>query len=108
MSKVSASPAAALDGIEDGASILVGGFGVLQGWPSSLLLALRERGTKRLTIVANTPGFGPLSPQILAEQGQVAKLVASFGGFPYRMTPIEEKIGAGEIELELVPQGTLV
>ena len=108
MSKVVASPAAALDGVRDGASILVGGFGVLQGWPSSLLLALRERGTKGLTLVANTPGFGPLSPQVLAETGQVRKLVASFGGFPYRMTPIEEKIGAGEIELELVPQGTLV
>jgi 3-oxoacid CoA-transferase len=108
MSKVFDSPAAALDGVENGATILVGGFGVLQGWPSSALQALRSRGTRGLTIVANTPGFGPLSPQILFENGQVRKLVASFGGFPYRLTPAEEMIGRGEVELELVPQGTLV
>jgi 3-oxoacid CoA-transferase len=108
MNKVVASPAAALADVSDGATVLVGGFGVLHGWPSSLLLALRDRAVKSLVVVANTPGFGPLSPQILAENGQVRKLVASFGGFPYRMTPMEEMIGKGEIELELVPQGTLV
>jgi len=107
-SKVVASPQAAVEGINDGATVLIGGFGVLQGWPSSAIGALRERGTRDLTIVANTPGFGPLSPQPLFENRQVKKLVASFGGFPYRLTPAEEMIGRGEVELELVPQGTLV
>jgi len=108
MTKVVDSPAAAVEGIADGATVLVGGFGVLQGWPLSLLHALRDRGTRNLTVVANTPGFGPMSPQILFENGQVRKLVASFGGFPYRLTAAEEMIGRGEVELELVPQGTLV
>jgi 3-oxoacid CoA-transferase len=106
--KVVQSPQAAIDGIKDGATVLIGGFGVLQGWPSSAIGALRERGTRDLTIVANTPGFGPLSPQMLFENAQVRKLVASFGGFPYRLTPAEEMIGRREVELELVPQGTLV
>jgi 3-oxoacid CoA-transferase len=106
--KVVDSPAAAVDGISDGATILIGGFGVLQGWPSSGIAAIRDRGVRDLTIVANTPGFGPTSPQLLFENRQVKKLVASFGGFPYRLTVAEELIGRGEVELELVPQGTLV
>ena len=108
MNKIVESPALAVEGIEDGATVLIGGFGVLQGWPSSAIQALRDRGTRKLTLIANTPGFGPSSPQILFENGQVAKLVASFGGFPYRLTPAEEMIGRGEVEFELVPQGTLV
>jgi 3-oxoacid CoA-transferase len=106
--KVVQSPAAAVEGIEDGATVLIGGFGVLQGWPSSAIQALRDRGTRNLTVLSNTPGFGPLSPQILFENGQVRKFIASFGGFPYRLTPAEEMIGRGEVEFELVPQGTMV
>ncbi|MGH7820807.1 MAG: CoA transferase subunit A, partial [Candidatus Binatia bacterium] len=108
MNKIVDSPAEALHGVGNGASILIGGFGVLHGWPSSLILALRDRGARDLTLICNTPGFGPLSPQVLAENDQVRRLVASFGGFPYRMTPMEEQIGEGRVELELVPQGTLV
>lgn len=108
MNKVFPSAAAAVADVPDGASILIGGFGVLHGWPSSLILALRDLGRRELTLICNTPGFGPLSPQVLAENGQVRKLVASFGGFPYRTTPTEEQIGEGRIEFELVPQGTLV
>ncbi|MBI3797294.1 MAG: 3-oxoacid CoA-transferase, partial [Deltaproteobacteria bacterium] len=59
--------AAAVADIPDGASILLGGFGVLQGWPHELLFALRARGVKNLTLICNSPGFGPFSPQILAE-----------------------------------------
>ena len=59
--------AAAVADIPDGASILLGGFGVIQGWPHELLFALRERGIRNLTIICNSPGFGPYSPQILAE-----------------------------------------
>ncbi len=108
MNKIADSPVAAVADIKDGASILVGGFGVLHAWPSSCLFALRDRGVRDLTLIGNTAGFGPLSPQILAESRQVKKLVASVGGHPYRRTPIEEQIGSGEVELELVPQGTLV
>src|SRR5262245_973307 len=100
--------AAAVADIPDGASILVGGFGVLQGWPHELLFALRERGVRGLTLICNSPGFGPFSPQILAENRQITKLIASFGGYSYRITPLSEQIGRGEVEFELVPQGTLV
>ena len=79
--------AAAVADLPDGASILVGGFGVLQGWPHELLFALRARGVKDLTIICNSPGFGPYSPQILAENRQIKKLIASFGGYSYRVTP---------------------
>ncbi|HKA56251.1 MAG TPA: 3-oxoacid CoA-transferase, partial [Candidatus Binatia bacterium] len=99
---------AAVADVPDGASILLGGFGVLQGWPHELLFALRERGVKELTIICNSPGFGPFSPQILAENRQIKKLVASFGGYSYRVTPLSEQIGRGEVEFEMVPQGTLV
>jgi 3-oxoacid CoA-transferase len=100
--------AAAVSDIPDGASILLGGFGVLQGWPHELLFALRERGVKDLTIICNSPGFGPFSPQILAENQQIKKLIASFGGYSYRVTPLSGQIGRGEVEFEMVPQGTLV
>src|SRR5262245_33195781 len=100
--------AAAVANIPDDASILLGGFGVLQGWPHELLFALRERGVKNLTIICNSPGFGPYSPQILAENGQIKKLIASFGGYAYRQTPLSKQIGREEVEFEMVPQGTLV
>ena len=98
----------AIADIQDGASILIGGFGVLQGWPHELLFALQDTGVRDLTIICNSPGFGPLSPQVLAENGQISKLIASFGGYAYRTTPLSEQIGRGEVAFEIVPQGTLV
>lgn len=108
MRKPLLTAAAAVADIPDGASILLGGFGVLQGWPHELLFAFRERRVKDLTLICNSPGFGPYSPQILAENRQIKKLVASFGGYSYRVTPLSEQIGRGEVEFEMVPQGTLV
>src|SRR5262245_41523957 len=107
MDKVSQSAAAAVADVSDGASILFGGFGVVQGWPASLLRALRERAPRDLTLIFNTPGVGPLSAQILAEAGLVRKVIASFAAYPTRSTPVEEQVKAGKMELELVPQGTL-
>jgi 3-oxoacid CoA-transferase len=108
MDKVAGSAAEAVRDIADGASVVIGGFGPMQGWPSSLITALRERGSKHLTLIMNTPGVGPLTPQILAESGQVARLIASYAAYPTRRTAFEERIRSGEVELELVPQGTLV
>src|SRR5215475_13524568 len=105
MDKVVASAREAVADIRDGATILIGGFGVVQGWPTSLLLALRDHGARNLTLVANTPGVGPTSPQILAEAGLVGKLIASYAMYPKQRTPMEAGIRAGRIELELVPQG---
>jgi 3-oxoacid CoA-transferase len=107
MRKVVASAAAAVADVPDGASILFGGFGVVQGWPNSLLLALRDRGPRGLTVIFNTPGVGPLSAQLLAEAGLVRKVIASFAAYPTRTTALEERLKRGELEVELVPQGTL-
>jgi 3-oxoacid CoA-transferase len=106
--KVAASAAVAVADIPDGARILLGGFGVIQSWPISLITALHDRGVRNLTLICNTPGVGPTSPQILAQNHQVKKLIASFAAYPTRPTPVEAAIKSGEIELELVPQGTLV
>jgi len=103
-----ASAAEAVADVPDGASILMGGFGVVQSWPSSLITALRAHGSRALTIICNTPGVGPTSPQILAESGQVGRLIASFAAYPTRPTPMEAAIKAGQVALELVPQGTLI
>ena len=108
MDKRVASAREAVACIRDGAIVLVGGFGVVQGWPTSLLTALRDHGARELTLVANTPGVGPTSPQILAEAGLVGKLIASYAIYPTQRTPMADGIRAGRIALELVPQGTLV
>lgn len=103
-----ASARQAVADVPDGATILIGGFGVVQGWPTSLLEALRDHGARDLTLIANTPGVGPTSPQLLAEAGLVRKLVASYAVYPKQRTPMDAGIRAGRIALELVPQGTLV
>jgi 3-oxoacid CoA-transferase A subunit len=108
MDKLVASARDAVACIRDGATVLIGGFGVVQGWPTSLLVALRDHGARNLTLVANTPGVGPTSPQILAEAGLVGKLIASYAIYPKQRTPMDAGIREGHIALELVPQGTLV
>jgi len=106
-SKAVESARAAVADIPDGATVAIGGFGVIQSWPASLVTALRDRGSRDLTLICNIPGVGPTSPQILAENHQVRRLIASFAAYPTRPTPVEAAINRGEIELELVAQGTL-
>ncbi len=108
MEKVARCAADAVRDIPDGAAIAIGGFGPIQGWPSSLILALRAHGARELTLIMNSPGVGPLTPQVLAESGQIRKLIATYAAYPTRRTPIEEQIRSGAIAVELVPQGTLV
>lgn len=108
MDKHVESAAEAVADVGDGSTVLIGGFGVIQGWPASLIRALRDRGSRDLTIVCNTPGVGPTSPQQLAENGQIRRLVASYAAYPTQKTPIEAAIRRGEIEHEIVPQGTLI
>jgi len=93
--------------VPDGASILVHSFGPPWAWPTDLLLALRERGVRDLTVVCNTTSAGPSSLQVLAEKRQIRKLVCTYAILPVGPTPLSEQIRAGEIELEDVPQGTL-
>jgi 3-oxoacid CoA-transferase len=99
---------AAVADIPDGATVMIGGFGVIQGWPASLIRALRERGSRDLTVICNTPGVGPTSPQQLAENGQISRIIASYAAYPTQPTAIAAGIKAGRIAHELVPQGTLI
>jgi 3-oxoacid CoA-transferase len=108
MDKVVSSAAQAVADVADGSSIVFGGFAVPHNWPESLVRALRAKGSRDLTAIANTLGFGPAAPQILAENHQISRLIASFGGMATRPTAIADQIKSGEIEFEAVAQGTLV
>ncbi len=109
MDKICATPEAALADLRDGASIAVSGFGTSYGYACSLLLATRDSGVKNLTIVSNSLGaVGQLRGMLLVANGQVSRLIVSFSSRPGMPTPAEDLIAAGKIEVELVPQGTLV
>ena len=109
MNKVFASPEQAIADIPDGATIAIAGFSVAHRFATSLILALREKGTKELTLVCNSLGDpGATRGQILSENKQVKKLIAAFSVRPGTPTASEEQIVSGELEVELVPQGILV
>ncbi len=106
--KTFATPDDALHDVPDGATIMFGGF-VSAGTPSNLILALQRRGTKRITGIANNIGLGDLL-DVLCEQRQLKKFIATFAirASGARASRFEEQYRAGEVELELVPQGTFV
>ncbi|MBX6389601.1 MAG: 3-oxoacid CoA-transferase subunit A [Frankia sp.] len=107
--KVVESAAAAVADIPDGASIGVAGFGVAHRFPSSLITALHKQGTRGLTVYCNGLGQpGHPTAHLLADGGQIARLVTSFSARPGVVSLAERQILAGEMELEMVPQGTLV
>src|SRR5258705_11754084 len=109
MDKAIATPQQAIADIPDGATIAIAGFSVGHRFATSLILALRDKGTKDLCIVCNSMGTaGAMRGQILAENKQVKKLIAAFSVRPGIKTATEDQIVAGEMEVELVPQGTLV
>ena len=98
--------------IPDGSTVAFGGF-AMPGTPFNLIQALAERGAKNLTCIANTTGSSqqPRMPDIglLAERGQVRKVICAFTA-PTRASdvlPFTRYYEAGEVEAELVPQGTL-
>ncbi len=87
---------------------MFGGF-VSAGSPSNLILALQRRGTTRITGIANNIGLGDML-DVLCEQRQLAKFIATFAirASGARRSRFEEQYRRGEVELELVPQGTFV
>ena len=99
------SMAEAMEGIKDGATVLVGGFGAV-GQPNALIDGLIEQGAKDLVIAANNAGVGHVGLARLMELGRVRKIICSF---PRSSDPVvfETLYRAGKIELEIVPQGTL-
>ncbi|MBT2734044.1 CoA transferase subunit A [Bacillus sp. ISL-7] len=93
----------AIEDIQDGATIIVGGFG-LSGIPEKAILALRDKGTKDLTIVSNNCGVDDWGLGLLLENRQIKKMISSYVG---ENKLFERQFLSGEIEVELVPQGTL-
>ena len=103
--KVVADTAAAVDGIADGSTVLIGGFG-LAGQPLALIDALLEQGASDLTIVSNNAGNADFGIARLLANGRVRKVVCSF---PRQSDSyvFDELYRAGKVELEVVPQGNL-
>nr|WP_239067506.1 3-oxoacid CoA-transferase subunit A [Actinomadura bangladeshensis] len=95
----------AVQGIEDGSTVLVGGFG-FAGMPFDLIDGLIRQGAKDLTIVSNNAGNGDVGLAALLKTGRVRKVVCSF---PRQSDSyvFDELYRAGRIELEIVPQGNL-
>jgi len=108
INKILPSPEEAVADVPDGATVMFAGFGSA-GSPTNLILALHKRGVRDLTVIANNIGLGD-QLHLLVEARQVKKVICSF---PFRATSgkrpaMEQQYLAGEIEIELNPQGTLV
>src|SRR5215210_4084550 len=102
MNKVLPSAEAAVALIPDGATIMMGGFG-LCGIPENLITALRARGTTGLTVVSNNAGIDDFGIGVLLKSRQVRKMIATYVG---ENKEFERQYLSGELEVELVPQGT--
>jgi 3-oxoadipate CoA-transferase alpha subunit len=103
---VTTDAGAAVDGIEDGATVLVGGFG-MAGMPVTLIDALIQQGATDLTVVSNNAGNGETGLAALLAAGRVRKVICSFPR-QHDSYVFDGLYRAGKIELEVVPQGTLV
>ncbi len=103
MNKVYESAEKALFDLKDGAVILSGGFG-LCGNPENLIAAIHKKGTKGLTLVSNNCGTTELGLGVLLKAKQVKKMISSYVG---ENKEFERQYLAGELEVELNPQGTL-
>src|SRR5436190_6036717 len=102
MNKVLPSAEAAVALVPDGATILMGGFG-LCGIPENLITALHARGTRNLTIISNNAGVDDFGIGVLLKARQVRKMISTYVG---ENREFERQFLTKEIEVELVPQGT--
>lgn len=118
INKIVASFDEAVADMQDGAVVMVGGFGNVASIPSCLLEAVARKGVKNLTTVSNTSGFGPdvwriqgfkfaEDMDILVRNGQIKKAIVSAPVSALIENTFERKLRAGEVEVEMVPQGTL-
>ncbi len=103
--KLAKSVEAAIANLRDGATVLIGGFG-FGGVPENLIEAVCASDLKNLTIVNNNAGTGHTGIARLLEEGCVGKIICSFP-FASESHVFKEKYAAGEVALEVVPQGTL-
>lgn len=103
MNKVFADAKAALHDLHDGATIMLGGFG-LCGIPENSIAAIVEKGTKNLTCISNNAGVDDFGIGLMLQQRQVKKMISSYVG---ENAEFERQLLSGELEVELIPQGTL-
>jgi len=103
MSKIYSNALSAIEDIPEGASLLVGGFG-LCGIPENLIGALKQKGVRSLTCISNNAGVDDFGLGLLLQTHQIKKMIASYVG---ENKEFERQYLAGELEVELVPQGTL-
>jgi len=102
VNKVLPNAEAAVALVHDGASVMMGGFGVC-GIPENLIRALHARGTRGLTVISNNAGVDDFGAGILLRARQVKKMISTYVG---ENKEFERQFLSGEIEVELVPQGT--
>ncbi len=103
MDKVVANVSAALDGIEDGMTLMLGGFG-LCGIPENSILELVKKGKKSLTCISNNAGVDGFGLGLLLESKQIKKMISSYLG---ENDEFERQMLSGELEVDLIPQGSL-
>ena len=101
--KVTASITEAIADVHDGATLLIGGFG-LAGNPENLIHGLREKGVRDLTVISNNCGIDDFGLGLLLETRQINKMIASSVG---ENAEFERQFLSGELEAELIPQGAL-
>ena len=101
--KVVADAEAAVRDIEDGATLLLGGFG-LCGIPENCINALVRKGVKDLTCISNNAGVDDFGIGLMLQKRLVRKMISSYVG---ENAEFERQLLSGELEVELVPQGTL-
>ncbi|MER2048978.1 MAG: CoA transferase subunit A [Solibacillus sp.] len=103
MKRIFSSAEEAVSQIQDGTTLMVGGFGLV-GIPEQLILALEEKGVKDLTVISNNCGIDDWGLGLLLRKKQIKKIIASYVG---ENKEFERQVLSGEIEVELTPQGTL-
>ncbi len=103
MNKIYRNAEHAVDDISDGATIMLGGFG-LCGIPENCISALVKKGTTGLTCISNNAGVDDFGIGLMLKQKQVKKMISSYVG---ENAEFERQLLSGELEVELVPQGTL-
>lgn len=103
MNKVVSSAAEAISDIHNGAVLMLGGFG-LCGIPENCIAALVEKGVKNLTCISNNAGVDDFGIGLMLQNKQVKKMISSYVG---ENAEFERQLLSGELEVELIPQGTL-
>lgn len=103
LNKVVSNASEAIADIKDGAVIMLGGFG-LCGIPENCIAALVEKGTKNLTCISNNAGVDDFGIGLMLKTKQVKKMISSYVG---ENAEFERQLLSGELEVELIPQGTL-